>query len=296
MTTKASAVCRRGLAIAGRRCRTAAPVAWPLVQRGLDARSEQAAWPSPARAYSRSAGTVAGVTPPPADAADAAAAAGGAAVSVSLRPFLRGAATGNRNSGRGGGGGGLQASRALSTSVDAGDASTEDAGAPAGAGADGERAGDGNGADSQEGDAGESEAASPQEENPLEGLVQDDGDPGPPPPLDPSIVTEPSPKVLEVMESIDALNFAEIAMLIDVFKNKLGLDELPTLSTGGSDGEPEGGGDGGAPAADAKKTIFKVKVTGFGDKAKIKVIKEVRVVTGLGLREAKEMVENLPQV
>lgn len=55
-------------------------------------------------------------------------------------------------------------------------------------------------------------------------------------------------------------------------QNKLGLDEVPTLSYGGSDGGGDSGGGGGgdAPAA-AKKTIFKVKVTGFGDKAKIKV-------------------------
>lgn len=55
-------------------------------------------------------------------------------------------------------------------------------------------------------------------------------------------------------------------------QNKLGLEELPTLSFGGADGGGEsGGGDGDAPAAAAAKTIFKVKVTGFGDKAKIKV-------------------------
>lgn len=56
-------------------------------------------------------------------------------------------------------------------------------------------------------------------------------------------------------------------------QNKLGLEEVPTLSYGGSDGGGgDSGGDGGAaPAAAADKTIFKVKVTGFGDKAKIKV-------------------------
>lgn len=56
-------------------------------------------------------------------------------------------------------------------------------------------------------------------------------------------------------------------------QNKLGLEEVPTLSFGGSDGGGgDSGGDGGdAPASSADKTIFKVKVTGFGDKAKIKV-------------------------
>lgn len=48
---------------------------------------------------------------------------------------------------------------------------------------------------------------------------------------------------------------------------------MPTLSYGGADGGGDSGGDGGgdAPAAAADKTIFKLKVTGFGDKAKIKV-------------------------
>lgn len=56
-------------------------------------------------------------------------------------------------------------------------------------------------------------------------------------------------------------------------QNKLGLDEVPTLSYGGVDGDGGSGGDGDgdAPAAAGEKTIFKLKVTGFGDKAKIKV-------------------------
>lgn len=74
--------------------------------------------------------------------------------------------------------------------------STSDASGAAAA-AEADKGGDGGGGGeegSKEG-AGEGEAAPPQEENPLEGVEADDGDPGPPPPLDPSIVTEPSPKV-----------------------------------------------------------------------------------------------------
>lgn len=68
------------------------------------------------------------------------------------------------------------------------DAATEDTSGPPAA----EGGGGGGGSGAKSGDG---EAASPVEENPLEGMVEDDGDPGPPPPLDPSIVTEPSPKV-----------------------------------------------------------------------------------------------------
>ena len=52
-----------------------------------------------------------------------------------------------------------------------------------------------------------------------------------------------------------------------------------------------GGGDGGGAAEE--KTEFDVILTGFGDK-KIGVIKEVRALTGLGLKEAKELVEGVP--
>ncbi|NLF08002.1 MAG: 50S ribosomal protein L7/L12 [Pirellulaceae bacterium] len=55
---------------------------------------------------------------------------------------------------------------------------------------------------------------------------------------------------------------------------------------------PAGGGDGGAPAA-AEKTDFDVVLEGFGDK-KIGVIKVVRAATGLGLKEAKDLVEGVP--
>ena len=53
-------------------------------------------------------------------------------------------------------------------------------------------------------------------------------------------------------------------------------------------------GDGSGAGAAAEKTEFDVVLTGFGDK-KIGVIKEVRSLTGLGLKEAKELVEGVPQ-
>lgn len=56
---------------------------------------------------------------------------------------------------------------------------------------------------------------------------------------------------------------------------------------------PAGGGDGGAPAAE-EKTDFDVVLEAFGDK-KIGVIKVVRAITGLGLKEAKDLVEGVPQ-
>ena len=54
-----------------------------------------------------------------------------------------------------------------------------------------------------------------------------------------------------------------------------------------------GGGEGDAAAAAAEKTEFDVALTGFGEK-KVAVIKAVRGITGLGLKEAKEAVEGAP--
>ncbi len=56
-----------------------------------------------------------------------------------------------------------------------------------------------------------------------------------------------------------------------------------------------GGGGAAAPAEVAEEqTEFTVVLTGYADDAKIKVIKEVRAITGLGLKEAKDKVEGLP--
>ncbi|DAZ95517.1 TPA: hypothetical protein N0F65_001856 [Lagenidium giganteum] len=59
-----------------------------------------------------------------------------------------------------------------------------------------------------------------------------------------------------------------------------------------------GSGAGGAAAEEPKeeKTQFDVKLASFDAKSKIKVIKEIRAITGLGLKEAKELVEGAPSV
>jgi large subunit ribosomal protein L7/L12 len=67
---------------------------------------------------------------------------------------------------------------------------------------------------------------------------------------------------------------------------------------GGGGGGGGAGGAGAAVEAEAveEKTIFDLKLIGFDAKAKIKVIKEVRSIGGLGLKEAKELVEGAPKV
>jgi large subunit ribosomal protein L7/L12 len=65
----------------------------------------------------------------------------------------------------------------------------------------------------------------------------------------------------------------------------------------GRKGKGKGGGDAAAEVEAAPvQTVFDLKLTGFDAKSKIKVIKEVRSIAGLGLKEAKEMVEGFPKV
>uniref|UniRef100_M4B1W2 Large ribosomal subunit protein bL12 C-terminal domain-containing protein n=1 Tax=Hyaloperonospora arabidopsidis (strain Emoy2) TaxID=559515 RepID=M4B1W2_HYAAE len=90
-----------------------------------------------------------------------------------------------------------------------------------------------------------------------------------------------TPKVQTVLDQILELNMIEIAELSHAIQVGMG---------GGASG-------GAAPAAEEakeEKTAFDVKLASFDAKSKIKVIKEVRAITGLGLKEAKELVEGAP--
>ena len=88
----------------------------------------------------------------------------------------------------------------------------------------------------------------------------------------------------------------EVSQLTEVLKDRLGITAtMPMMGMAPMAGMAPGGGvaapAGEAPAAEAEKTEFSVKLTGFDAASKIKVIKEVRAVTDLGLKEAKEAVE-----
>lgn len=98
-----------------------------------------------------------------------------------------------------------------------------------------------------------------------------------------------------------ALNLLEASDLADALKERLGIDEAESfmpMGFGGGGGAPGGqaGGAGGEAAAEEveEKTHVDIKLAAFDAKAKIKVIKEVRAVTGLGLKEAKALVESAP--
>jgi len=110
-----------------------------------------------------------------------------------------------------------------------------------------------------------------------------------------------SPKVEELFNKIIYLDMVEVHLLAELINEKMGLKisdaERERMARGGGGGGGGGGKTGeddeAAPAAE-EKTIFDLKLTGFDAKAKIKVIKEVRAITALGLKEAKELVEGAP--
>ena len=93
----------------------------------------------------------------------------------------------------------------------------------------------------------------------------------------------------QVVDYIKNLKLSEVKGLIEILENELGVSaSAPVMAVAG-------GAAAGAPAEEAEeKTEFDVVLTEFEAKAKIKIIKEVRAITGAGLKDAKAMVETLP--
>lgn len=89
----------------------------------------------------------------------------------------------------------------------------------------------------------------------------------------------------ELLEEIGSLTLVEAAKLVEAMEEKFGISAAAPVAVAAAGAPAEGGG-----AAAEEKTSFDVILTGFGD-SKVGVIKEVRAITGLGLKEAKELVE-----
>ena len=96
----------------------------------------------------------------------------------------------------------------------------------------------------------------------------------------------------EILDSIGNMSVFELAELIEAFKSKFNVT-IAAAPVGGA--APAGGGAGGAAAPAAEEqTEFNVTLKEAGAK-KIQVIKVVRELTGLGLKEAKDLVDGAPQ-
>jgi len=94
----------------------------------------------------------------------------------------------------------------------------------------------------------------------------------------------------DVIQFIENMTLLEASELVKELEDKFGVSAAAPVAVAGM---PMAGA---APAAEAaeEQTEFTVELISFGDK-KIQVIKEIRAITGLGLKEAKELVDNVPK-
>ena len=97
-------------------------------------------------------------------------------------------------------------------------------------------------------------------------------------------------KAAEFVDWIEQISVLELSQLVKALEDRLGVTAAAPVAVGAA--PAAAGGDAGGGAADVQ-TEFAVVLTGAGDN-KIQVIKEVRGITGLGLKESKELVEGAP--
>lgn len=93
-----------------------------------------------------------------------------------------------------------------------------------------------------------------------------------------------SEKITKFVEDIKELSVLELAELVDAIQEEFGVTAAVAAAPAA----------GGAAGGEAEKTEFDVILTSFGD-AKMAVIKAVKEITGLGLKESKEVVESAPK-
>ncbi|EME28109.1 50S ribosomal protein L7/L12 (mitochondria) [Galdieria sulphuraria] len=108
------------------------------------------------------------------------------------------------------------------------------------------------------------------------------------------------PKVQKLVDEIIELNMIQVKQLTEQLKERLGVSDMPMMAAP-TMSMPQGV----APFTETKKeeapkkeekTEFSLKLEAFEAAKKIQVIKEVRALAGLGLKEAKELVEGVPKV
>ena len=93
----------------------------------------------------------------------------------------------------------------------------------------------------------------------------------------------------DVIEFIANMSVLDLSELVKEMEEKFGVSAAAPVAMMAA-----GPADGSGAGAEEEQTEFDVILTAFGDK-KIQVIKEVRAITGLGLKDAKELVDNAPK-
>ena len=109
----------------------------------------------------------------------------------------------------------------------------------------------------------------------------------------------PSEQVSAIVDELSGLTLLEVLDFVEILRDRLGITEMLTMMVMMPRMVPRGlkgkGNDLAKKVAKkVEKTIFDMKLEGFDAMAKIKVIKEVRSFTNLGLKEAKDLVEKSP--
>jgi len=95
----------------------------------------------------------------------------------------------------------------------------------------------------------------------------------------------------EMIEAIKQMTVMELADLVKALEEEFGVSAAAPVAVAAAPGAPAAGE---AAGSDEEQTEFTVMLTSFGE-SKINVIKVVREVTGLGLKDAKELVEGAPK-
>jgi len=98
-----------------------------------------------------------------------------------------------------------------------------------------------------------------------------------------------SDSIEQVVEIVEKMSLLEVSELVKALEDKFGVSAAAPVAVAAVGAAAGDGGDGGGE----EKTEFDVILTAAGDQ-KIKVIKEVRAITSLGLKEAKALVEGAP--
>lgn len=93
----------------------------------------------------------------------------------------------------------------------------------------------------------------------------------------------------DILDSISKMSVMDVVDLVKMMEEKFGVSAAAAVAVAGPAAA------GGAAAAQEEQTEFTVNMTKFGDN-KVNVIKVVREITGLGLKEAKDLVEGVPSI
>jgi large subunit ribosomal protein L7/L12 len=94
----------------------------------------------------------------------------------------------------------------------------------------------------------------------------------------------------EILEAIASMTVLEVSELVKMMEEKFGVSAAAPVAVAAVGAAP-----GAAAPAAEEKTEFNVTLKAFDESKKIAVIKEVRGITGLGLKEAKDLVEGAPK-